>query len=150
MASSPGYLIDTNVLLRLTRIQDPNYTTIQSALRNLRNSGTNLYFALQNIAEFWNVCTRPVDRNGLGLSAQETNALAESIERTMTLLPEDKTVYFVWRRIVHDLNIMGVQVHDARLAALMQVNGPRQILTLNTGDFARFPAISAVHPSNVA
>lgn len=150
MASSPGYLIDTNVLLRLTRIQDPNYTTIQSALRNLRNSGTNLYFALQNIAEFWNVCTRPVDRNGLGLSAQETNALAESIERTMTLLPEDKTVYFVWRRIVHDLNIMGVQVHDARLAALMQVNGLRQILTLNTGDFARFPAISAVHPSNVA
>jgi predicted nucleic acid-binding protein len=40
-------------------------------------------------------------------------------------------------------------VHDARLVALMNVHGVRQILTFNTGDFVRFE-IEALHPSAVA
>jgi hypothetical protein len=28
-----------------------------------------VYFTLQNISEFWNVATRPISRNGLGLTA---------------------------------------------------------------------------------
>jgi predicted nucleic acid-binding protein len=150
ISDSLDYLIDTNILLRLTRPQDPNYTLVRSALRNLSARGARLYFALQNIAEFWNVCTRPTDRNGFGLSPEETCALVESIERTMSLLPENETVYAAWRSLVRDLRISGVQVHDARLAALMQVHGLTQILTLNSADFVRFQAVSAIHPSKVA
>jgi predicted nucleic acid-binding protein len=67
----------------------------------------------------------------------------------MTLLTENETVYAAWRRLVHELNIRGVQVHDARLAALVQVHGLGRILTLNTADFARFPNVSAAHPLQI-
>jgi predicted nucleic acid-binding protein len=146
MTAGSGYFIDTNILLRLTRPQDPNYSSIQSALRNITRNRGMLYYALQNIAGFWNVCTRPIDRNGFGLSPEEANTRVQSIEQMMTLLSEDADLYTVWRALVRDLKIRGVQVHDARLAALMQVHGFTQILPLNTADFARFQGISAVHP----
>ncbi len=72
MVSVPEYLIDTNILLRLSRESDPQQHVIQTALDTLDRRGAELYFALQNIAEFWNVCTRPVERNGYGLSIDET------------------------------------------------------------------------------
>ena len=35
----------------------------------------------QNIAEFWNVCTRPTGKNGLGLTPQETEDRMKGLER---------------------------------------------------------------------
>jgi hypothetical protein len=40
-------------------------------------------------------------------------------------------------------------VHDARLVALMNVSGVRQILKYNTDDFARF-GVEALHSSAAA
>jgi predicted nucleic acid-binding protein len=149
MALRPGYLIDTNILLRLSKQDDPQHDLVQRALENLDNQGAGLYFSLQNIAEFWNVCTRPVDRNGYGLSIDETILRVEAIEHTMTLLPENERVYSLWRGIVAANHVRGVQVHDARLAALMQSHGVTHILTLNQPDFVRYAEIQAVYPSQV-
>jgi predicted nucleic acid-binding protein len=49
------YLIDTNILLRLSRRNDSQYELIQAALNQLNGRGASLYFSLQNITEFWNV-----------------------------------------------------------------------------------------------
>jgi predicted nucleic acid-binding protein len=46
--------------------------------------------------------------------------------------------------------VSGVQVHDARLAAAMQVHGISHILTLNQPDFVRYTDISVIHPQNVS
>jgi predicted nucleic acid-binding protein len=46
-------------------------------------------------------------------------------------------------------NLSGVQVHDARLVAVMHVHGLTHLLTLNTVDFIRYPGITVVHPQNV-
>jgi hypothetical protein len=43
--------------------------------------------------------------------------------------------------------VYGVQVHDARLAAIMRVYGLTRILTQNQADFLRFENIQAIHPS---
>jgi predicted nucleic acid-binding protein len=144
-----GYLIDTNILLRLSRQDDPQHDAIQTALNSLDKQGAEFYFSLQNIAEFWNVCTRPVERNGFGLSIEETNQRVEAIERTMTLLPDNDRVYPIWRRLVRDNNVRGAQVHDARLAALMEAYGVPYILTLNQPDFARYSNALAIHPNQV-
>jgi predicted nucleic acid-binding protein len=88
-------LIDTNILLRLSRRDDPQYALVQAALDELDKQGTDLCFAMQNIVEFWNVCTRPIERNGVGLSVAETDRSVEAIERAMTLLPDDHRVYFL-------------------------------------------------------
>jgi len=108
-----------------------------------------LNFALQNVTEFWNVRTRPADRNGYGLAIAETNGRVESIERTMTFLPDSDQVYSIWRQLVIAKNVRGVQVHDARLVAIMLAYGLTKILTLNQPDFLRYPEIEAVHPREV-
>jgi predicted nucleic acid-binding protein len=45
--------------------------------------------------------------------------------------------------------VLGVQVHDARLAASMIVHGVTSILTFNVMDFSRFTGLTALHPSNI-
>ena len=87
MASVQGYLVDTNVLLRLSRLGDPRQQVVKNAINELNSRGVGLYFALQSIAEFWNVCTRPTERNGFGLSIGETSQSVEQLERAMTFLP---------------------------------------------------------------
>lgn len=54
-----AYLLDTNVLLRLAERTHPLQPVVRDALRSLRASGEELFFTLQNLAEFWSVATRP-------------------------------------------------------------------------------------------
>ncbi len=93
--------------------------------------------------------TRPAERNGRGLSVAEAEREVLAIETGMSLLPENERVYREWRQIVVKHGVMGVQVHDARLAAVMYVHGVRHILTLNVADFSRFDGLTALHPSSV-
>jgi predicted nucleic acid-binding protein len=149
MASGPSYLIDTNVLLRLFRKNDPLHQLIKATLSDLNGQGIGLYFSLQNIAEFWNVCTRPAERNGFGLTTAETNKCIKQVERTMTFLSGNERVYSIWRRLVIANDVRGVQVHDAHLVAIMLAYGLTKILTLNQADFLRYADIQAVNPNEL-
>jgi len=111
--------------------------------------GTALYYTMQNIAEVWNVMTRPVHRNGLGLSIQEAETQVRAIESGLHLLPDSSAVYSEWRNLIVQYGDVGVRVYDARLAAAMIVHEVSHILTLNVADFTRFGGISAVHPASV-
>ena len=112
MVLASEYLIDTNILLRLSRQSDPHRHVVQTALDVLNRQGVELYFSLQNIAEFWNVCTRPVEQNGYGLPIDEAKQRVEFIERTMTLLPDNDQVYSFWRQLVFANRVRGAQVQD--------------------------------------
>jgi predicted nucleic acid-binding protein len=61
------YLVDTNVLLRFADRTHPLHPTVRAAVRKLRTGGHKLRTAPQNFVEFWNVVTRPTERNGFGL-----------------------------------------------------------------------------------
>ncbi len=66
------YLIDTNVLLRVLHSTDPISPIAQSAVRsNITASGNRLQSTSQNFMEFWNVSTRPIQQNGMGLIPSE-------------------------------------------------------------------------------
>jgi predicted nucleic acid-binding protein len=93
--------------------------------------------------------TRPAERNGLGLSVAEAEREVLAIEAGISLLPENERVYREWRQIVVRYGVMGVQVHDARLAAAMYVHGIKHILTLNAADFSRFDDLTGLHPGSV-
>jgi len=142
-------LVDTNVLLRITRRSDPQHELVDAALATLAGQGTLLYYTHQNIAEMWNVMTRPTARNGLGLTVIEAEDEVCAIEAGMSLLPDGEAVYREWRRIIVEKWVSGVQVHDARLAAAMHVHGVSCILTLNIADFGRFGNILALHPKSL-
>ena len=102
-----------------------------------------------NFGEFWNVSTRSLDRNGFGLSIQETARRFNAVVRKMTLLPETKGIYLVWLRLLQAHEVRGVQVHDAHLAAVLEVHQVTHLLTFNGADFKRFPHVVAVHPQDL-
>jgi predicted nucleic acid-binding protein len=143
------FLADTNILLRLAEPSDPDYTSVRTAVETLLARGEYLCYAAQNLVEYWNVCTRPIDRNGFGLSIAETDARAKLIEARFRFLPDRERVHVEWRRLVVRYSVAGVQVHDARLVASMLVHGIPNLLTLNDLDFARYATIRAVHPGMV-
>ena len=141
-------LVDTKILLRMTRQSDPQHKVVANSLALLSEQGTALYYTHQNIAELWNAMTRPVDRNGLGLIVSEAEREVEAIEAGMSLLADGEAVYREWRRIVTQYDILGVQPHDARLAAAMYVHRIGHIFALNVSDFIGFPGLTALHPNS--
>jgi predicted nucleic acid-binding protein len=142
-------LVDTNILLRIARRSDPQHQLVDAALAKLALEGTALHYTHQNIAELWNVMTRPIARNGFGLTALEAEREVRGIEAGMSLLPDNEAIYREWRRIVVQHAVSGVQVYDARLAAVLLVYSVSHILTLNVSDFSRYGGLTAMHPSRV-
>ncbi|RAM52654.1 MAG: PIN domain nuclease [Hapalosiphonaceae cyanobacterium JJU2] len=132
------YLLDTNVLLRFIFRSDPRYPVVKTAIRKLRTDKHALYISSQNCIEFWNVATRPIARNGFGLTPTDAKRMLQRIERLFSLLPDTPAVYPEWCRLVVTYSVSGVQVHDARLVASMKANSVTHILTFNTSDFTRY------------
>jgi predicted nucleic acid-binding protein len=147
--AQPRCLVDTNVLLRLANNRLDQHRLCAASVDRLRQIDYLLLFTFQNLTEFWNVSTRPAERNGHGLSAAETADSLNWIERTMVFLPDESRVLAKWRRLIVEHQVRGVQVHDARLAASLIVHEVPQILTLNGPDFARYPEIEAIHPASL-
>jgi predicted nucleic acid-binding protein len=143
------YALDTGVLLRLFNRADPNCAFIRANLRQLRKDGHKLAASPQNIAEFWNVCTRPIEaRGGFGLSVQETERRLRVIERLCSVLSESTNTYSVWRGLVVTHAVKGVKVHDARLVAWMTSQAITHIVTLNPSDFSRYSGIVSISPKS--
>jgi predicted nucleic acid-binding protein len=144
-------LTDTGILLRLADPADPQHAIVDNAVRAVRGRGNGLTVGAQNAAEFWNVCTRPAtSRGGWGLSVTEADRRLSAVEAGFPLLSELPTVYPIWRGLLVTHAVQGRQVHDARLVALMMAHGITHILTLNAGDFARFPGIVEIAPASLA
>src|ERR1700685_2750239 len=131
-------LVDTNILLRSAQPTHPLCAQATQAVSKLIRQKDAVFFCSQNIAEFWNVATRPADLNGLGLSHEEALLEVSSIERLLTLLPDVPAVYNVWKEIVIEYKVQGVKVYDARLIASMMVYDVGGILTFDANDFKRY------------
>lgn len=131
--------LDTGILLRLLNADDPFHAVARSALRKLRRERSPFYTSFQNVAEFWNVSTRPLSaRGGLGLELSVVERRVEAIDRWCQVLIETEASYALWRRLVSTHGISGAAVHDARLAAVMLAHGVEKVLTLNDRDFHRY------------
>src|ERR1700678_1801841 len=64
-------LVDTNILLRSAQPNHPHCSQATHAVSKLLRDEAAVFFCPQNIAEFWNVATRPAEVNGLGFSHHE-------------------------------------------------------------------------------
>jgi len=145
------YLVDTGVWLRLFDRTDPEHANIHTALQRLRSGGHSLATCTQNIAEFWNVSTRPkTARGGYGKGVDVTERRVEFIERFAIVLDDTPAAYHQWRTLLSQYRIQGTAVHDARLVALMHTTGIQNIVTLNAGDFTRYQGISVSRPKDIA
>jgi len=142
-------LIDTGVLLRLVIRADPAHQETRKAVRLLKARGDHLVALTQNATEFWNVCTRPASVRGYGLSIQEAEKKLRTLERLVEFRADSLAGFQEWKRLVVAHQVSGVEVHDTRLVAAMNVQGITQIVTYNKKDFKRFQNITALSPSEV-
>jgi predicted nucleic acid-binding protein len=144
-------LDDTNVLLRYADRTNPQHRVVRSAVRKLKMQRHQLVISPQNCAEFWNTGTRPIVRNGFGWTVSEARLQLRLIERAFPVILDVPEIYSEWKKIVVAYGVSGVQVHDARLVAVMKAHGISHILTFNTTDFARYAplGIVAIDPATV-
>jgi predicted nucleic acid-binding protein len=143
-------LVDTGILLRAFNRSTGEQRLIFRALRKLWSDDHELLTASQNIAEFWNVSTRPAQaRGGLGLSVVTVNERVQLIEKLGSVLSFSDRAYQEWRRLVVAHQIVGVAVHDARLVATMIAANIQHILTLNETDFRRYSGLTILTPQSV-
>lgn len=91
----------------------------------------------------------PLDRNGLGLSIEETDERAAPVEAQMTFAADSEAIHRAWRSIVLEHRVSGAKVHDARLVAAMRVHKVRNPLSLNPQDFRRYRDIKTFSPAEV-
>src|SRR5215203_5576901 len=146
MAFLFDYLFDTYIFLRLAEKNSSESRVILNAIRKIRTNNKTICYTPQILAEFWNVCTRPVSaRGGFGLSLAQTERKVNLIQKYFEILPDTLQTFTQWRRIVSDYAVSGIQVHDAKLVASMNVHKVEYLVTLNEKDFKRFP-IKVINP----
>jgi len=145
-----SFLIDTNILLRIVEPSHPMFSDTIKAIKTLKNQEKYLYIAPQNLIEFWNVSTRPSDKNGLGFTIEKTEIEINKLKSFFCLLPDSPLIYEQWQQLVIKYQVKGVNVHDTRLTAFMLVNNLTHILTFNTKDFKRYTEIIAINPQDIS
>lgn len=145
--------LDTGILLRLLHADDPLHATVRTAVRTLRRRRLLFCTSFQNVAEFWNVSTRPASaRGGLGLELSVVERRVQAIDRWCRVFVETESSYALWRRLVTAHGVSGAAVHDARLVATMLAHGMTEMVTLNDRDFRRYETegIVLVTPQSLA
>lgn len=99
MAETP-YLIDSNILLRWVKPDHSDYPVIVSALDAILQREGVLCYTSQNVAEFWNACTRPkllVSRGVSGVQVHDARLVAamrvHGVKRILTFNDKDFVRY---------------------------------------------------------
>jgi predicted nucleic acid-binding protein len=134
-----SYLLDTGVLLRLVNRHDTDHDLVRNAVRSLIASDQELLIASQNVAEFLNVATRPTANNGLAMSpVQATDLFQREVKSISNIVLEGDATHGEFLRLVGQYGVVGKQVHDARLVAIMLTWQVDRLLTLNDRHFRRY------------
>ena len=102
------------------------------------------------LIELWAVMTRPKEANGLALTPEEALRRLRRVRRAFPLLEETPATLVHWQRLVARYEIVGRQVYDTRLIALMQAHRVTRILTFNGAHFRRFESITVLAPEDIA
>ncbi len=144
-----SYLVDTNILTRLAESGHLMHQQAVDAVKRLVRQGHKLHIVPQNLYEFWVVCTRPTDVNGLGKTASEAAAELVNLKALFLWLDETPAVYGIWEQIVSATPVHGKKAHDSRLVAAMTTHALSHELTFNNQDFRHYPGILAVTPAEV-
>lgn len=146
-----SWVADTNILMYWLQPAIPERALCVSAVQNLHARGVQVVVLAQSMAELWYKLTLPTTapRPGLGMTVAQADAELSNMERLFPVVREHPVLYDEWRQLIVSCSVSGRQVYDARIAAAMRIYGLTELLTFNTGDFARYPGITAMHPRDV-
>jgi predicted nucleic acid-binding protein len=142
-------LVDTNVLTRSAQPHHSMHRQAVDAVAMLRQRGEDLCLAPQNRYEFWVVATRPLGENGLGWAVGQAQSELSQLKALYGILIDTPDILPEWERLVLHYQVKGKNGHDARLVAVMIINGIDRLLTFNVVDFQRYQEIVTLSPESV-
>lgn len=142
-------LIDSNILIRLLDKDSRDHASCVSVLTPRHVDRFGLCVCAQTMIEFWVVCSRPRQQNGLGLPPSDLAKELERIENIIPCLAEPADIATIWKSLVTRYAVSGKPAHDARMVAMMSAYGMQSLLTLNAPDFSRYEGVRCVTPGEL-
>ena len=100
-------LLDTNVLARSAQPGHSQYESAISAVDTLRLHNETLCLVPQVLYEYWAVATRPVEQNGLGMTAIEAAADLVAVVQRFHLHRDERAIFDGWQKLVLQYQVLG-------------------------------------------
>jgi hypothetical protein len=100
-------LVDTNLVLRMSRTDDPDFERAVDAVDLARERGYAPCVVPQVIYEYWAVATRPVENNGLGLTPGQANTEVDRLLWQFDLMRDEPALYDEWLSLVRQKEVSG-------------------------------------------
>lgn len=138
--------VDTNILVYAHREDSPFYAAAARCLAELAEGRAPWAIPWPCLHEFLAVVTHPhicAPPTPLRAALDQVDAWLES--PSLVLLAESDQHWPALRSLVTAGKVRGAQVHDARVAALCQQHGVRELWSADR-DFGRFPGLVVVNP----
>jgi toxin-antitoxin system PIN domain toxin len=138
--------LDTNILVYAHREDSPFHEAAFRRLAELAEGPAVWAIPWPCLHEFLAIVTHPriyAPRTPLVRALDQVDAWLES--PTLTLLAESTAHWPTLRALLANGQVIGPQVHDARVAALCRQHGVRELWSADR-DFSRFAGLSVVNP----
>lgn len=138
--------IDSNLLVYAHREDSPFHEIASRRLSELAEGSALWAIPWPCIHEFLAIVTHPriyAPPTPLALALEQVDAWLQS--PSLTLLSESEAHWPTLRALLLAGQIAGGQVHDARVAALCDQHGVRELWSADR-DFSRFPGMTVVNP----
>ena len=138
--------VDTNVLVYAHREDSPFHETACELLTTLAEGASTWSIPWPCVHEFLAIVTHPriySPPTPLTQALDQVDAWLES--PTLVLLGESDAHWSTLRSLLVAARIEGPQLHDARIAALCQQHGVRELWSADR-DFNRFAGLRVVNP----
>jgi toxin-antitoxin system PIN domain toxin len=138
--------VDTNILVHAHRADSEWHEPARDALRRL-DAGTERWaIPWPCIFEFFAIITHPRIFPDPSPPEVAWDALSGFLEsETVILLSEPPGFFPRLHELLGPLQLRGPKIHDARIAALCQVHGVRELWSQDR-DFSRFPFVITRNP----
>ncbi|BAY76832.1 hypothetical protein NIES25_32900 [Nostoc linckia NIES-25] len=137
--------IDTNILVYANLALSPFHVQATERLQAFAEQGIDLWISRQTLREYLAAMTRRSDLTG-NIPIPSLVADVRYFASYFRLVEDNLLVTERLLTLMEEIPSGGKQVHDANIVATMLVYGIPQLLTHNTGDFARFSGLITVLP----
>jgi toxin-antitoxin system PIN domain toxin len=138
--------VDTNILVFAHREDSPFHEAALKRVTELAEGPAIWAVAWPCVHEFLAIVTHPriyAPPTPLPRALEQLDVWLES--PTLALLTESSAHWPTLRALLVSGRIAGARVHDARIAALCQQHGVRELWSADR-DFSRFPDLAVVNP----
>jgi uncharacterized protein len=138
--------VDTNILVHAHRLDSPWHAPAAARLKELAEGSSSWGLPWPCVHEFYSIVTHQkvfAPPSTAQQAFQQINAWLES--PTILLLHEADGYWALLQSLLERGKINGPRVHDARIAALCQLHGVRELWTADR-DFSAFPGLNTRNP----